>query len=131
MAKYTYTYDFAGGNYNGKTSYSQVYDTAVPSSSILVTPVRSGYKFRWYTIVSSSTGDQLGSNAAGGQQIVVASNLTLRAVWDKIYYIKYKLSGGYFDSNYSYQQEKWYGTNINLREAPKRTGYTFLGWRRQ
>ena len=129
MAKYTYTYDFAGGNYNGKTSYSQVYDTAVPSSSILVTPVRNGYKFRWYTIVSSSTGDQLGSNAAGGQQIVVASNLTLRAVWDKIYYIKYKLSGGYFDSNYSYQQEKWYGTNINLREAPKRTGYTFLGWR--
>ena len=129
LATYIYKYDLAGGLYNNSTTYSQTYNTADPSTSKLITPVRPGYKFRWFTIIQSSTGDQLGQNAAAGQQIVVASNLTLRAVWDKIYYIKYKLSGGYFDSNYTYQQEKWYGTNINLREAPKRTGYTFKGWR--
>ena len=100
MATYTYTYDFAGGTYNGSPTYSQTYNTANPSTSKLVTCIKPGYKFRWYTIVKSSTGDQLGQNAAAGQQIVVASNLTLRAVWDKIYYLNYKLNGGYFDSNY-------------------------------
>ncbi len=129
MATYTYKYDLAGGLYNNSTTYSQTYNTADPSTSTLITPTRPGYKFRWFTIIQSSTGDQLGQNAAAGQQIVVASNLTLRAVWDKLYYIKYNLSGGYFDSNYTYQQEKWYGMNIKLREVPKRTGYTFLGWR--
>ena len=129
MATYTYTYDFAGGTYNGRPTYSQTYNTATPSTSILVTCIKPGYKFRWYTIVKSSTGAQLGQNAAAGQQIVVASNLTLRAVWDKIYYLNYKLNGGYFDSNYTYQQEKWYGKNVTLREAPKRTGYTFKAWR--
>ena len=129
LATYTYTYDFAGGTYNGSPTYSQTYNTANPSTSTLVTCIKPGYKFRWYTIVKSSTGAQLGQNAAAGQQIVVASNLTLRAVWDKIYYLNYKLNGGYFDSNYTYQQEKWYGKNVTLREAPKRTGYTFKGWR--
>ena len=74
MAQYTYTYDLAGGVYNGQTSYSQVFDTSNLASSKLITPTRDGYKLRWFTIVSSSDPSQIGKNAAAGQQIAVAAN---------------------------------------------------------
>lgn len=129
MATYTYTYDLAGGTYNGASTYKQTYDTSNPASSKLITPTRDGYKLRWFTITASSTGDQLGNNAAAGQQITVPSNLTLKAIWDKLHYVDYDLNGGYFDSNWTYRQEKQYGKQISLREAPKRTGYTFKNWK--
>lgn len=129
MAQYTYTYDLAGGVYNGQTSYSQVFDTSNLASSKLITPTRDGYKLRWFTIVSSSDPSQIGKNAAAGQQIAVAANITLRAIWDKQHLIRYELDGGYFASNWTYAQTKNYGSNVTLREAPSRTGYTFGGWR--
>lgn len=129
MAQYTYTYDLAGGVYNGQTSYSQVFDTSNLASSKLITPTRDGYKLRWFTIVSSSDPSQIGKNAATGQQIAVAANITLRAIWDKQHLIRYELDGGYFTSNWTYTQTKNYGSNVTLREAPSRTGYTFGGWK--
>lgn len=129
MAQYTYTYDLAGGIYNGQTSYKQTYDTNNPASSRLITPTRDGYKLRWFTIVSSSDPSQIGKNAAAGQQIAVAANITLRAIWDKQHLIRYELDGGYFASNWTYKQTKNYGSNVTLREAPTRTGYTFGGWK--
>src|SRR5699024_6472548 len=63
------------------------------------------------------------------QQIAVAANITLRAIWDKQHLIRYELDGGYFASNWTYAQTKNYGSNVTLREAPTRTGYTFGGWR--
>ena len=87
MATYIYKYDLAGGLYNNSTTYSQTYNTADPSTSKLITPVRPGYKFRWFTIIQSSTGDQLGQNAAAGHNDVVATNLQLPGVWDNIFFI--------------------------------------------
>ena len=131
MATYTYTYNLAGGTYNGASTYKQTYNTNNPASSKLITPERDGYKLRWFTITASSTGDQLGSNAAPGQQIVVASNLTLTAIWDEVHYIKHDPNGGYYEnsSDWKYSLEKIYGSNVNLLKAPVRTGYDFVNWK--
>ena len=131
MATYKYTYNFAGGNYNGATIYSQIYDTSNLDSSVVVTPSREGYELRWFTITASSDPSQIGLNAAPGQKIGVPANITLTAVWDKVHYLQYDLNGGYYEasSDWKYKQEKKYGSNVSLFKVPLRTGYTFGGWK--
>lgn len=117
--QYTVLYNANGG------SGAPESQTKYPGKNLTlsdVQPVRDGYKFMGWSSSSSAQSVQY----APGALYTTDSNLTLYAVWAKIYYIKYDANGG---SNAPFATQKIHGKSVELSMVkPIRTGYIFGGW---
>lgn len=122
--KHTVAYNGNGGT-NVPPNQTKTYGTAMSISSTI--PTRTGYNFvSWNTKVDGSgTSYNAGANYTPDQN---GGTVTLYAQWTPwVHTISYNGNGG---TNVPANQTKTYGSTIKLSSvAPKRTGYTFTGWK--
>ena len=109
---YTITYDALGGSASA-TTQKVTYDKAPES---FATATREGYKFKGW----SYNGEVLSESALWK----IDGNVTLTAVWAKIYTITLELNGGSLDTTTLTVVE---GEAYNIPK-PTRSGHNFSGW---
>lgn len=99
---YTLTYNANGGS-GGPSSVSDITSTTISSA----VPTRSGYEFLGWSTSSSATS----ASYVAGNSITLNSNITLYAVWRKLYTITYNANGG---SGAPSSQTKTHGAGLTL-----------------
>lgn len=112
--EYKLTYDANGGTVS-ITSDEVVFD----SNYVMPIPTRTGYVFKGWV-------DKSGNSIAQTEKWSVASDLDLKADWEKeVYYITYKdVEAEGNDLDYSYM----IGDPAIKLIRPVKKGYSFLGW---
>ncbi len=125
--EYTITYELNDGDFEIGIADNATNYTVETEPFTLVNPIKETYEFAGWMIKGMEKKmypvvDYCFDTSKGG-------NLTLVATWKaKEYKISYNLDGGafeYVDSNPAFFTN--FEEDIEL-EAPKRAGYTFLGW---
>lgn len=111
--KYIITYD-AGEGTASATTQTVTYDQA-PGS--LATATREGYKFKGW--------EYNGKALSATDLWTIDSNVTLTAVWAKVYTITLELNGGSVDGVTTFTVVE--GEAYSLPK-PKKDWYTFAGW---
>lgn len=99
---YTLTYDANGGS-GAPSVVSDITSTTI-SSTI---PTRSGYEFLGWDTYSYATS----ASYVAGNSITLSSNITLYAVWRKLYTVTYDANGG---SNAPSEAQKKNGQTLTL-----------------
>lgn len=116
---YKVSYDANGGE--GAPDSQRKYEDADLVLSDVV-PARDGYKFLgWATSADASEAEYI-----AGATYSENAELTLYAVWEKIYYITYNANGGEGAPETQIKDK-----NVDLVitiSTPTRVGYKFLGW---
>ncbi|MCQ2120316.1 MAG: InlB B-repeat-containing protein [Fibrobacter sp.] len=122
---YTATFNANGGEFSEgvTTATKQVaYDAAITATDI-TEPTREGYAFKGWALTSDATAaaENLGTmNSTEG--------VTIYAVWQvNQYTITLNANGGTLGTGASPITQE-YGTTIQTRANPTKTGYTFDGW---
>ena len=116
---YKVTYDANGGA--GAPDSQRKYEDADLTLST-VTPTRDGYKFLGWATESDANAVEYIAGATYSEN----AELTLYAVWEKVYYITYNANGGV---NAPETQVKEKNVDIAITIAtPTQVGYKFLGW---
>ncbi len=118
---YTVAYEFNGGTVENSAEYAV--EQVAPGSLITVkeAPTKDGHTFIGW--INGTTTYQ------PNNKIRVDCDITLTAVWQEIvqeYTITYNLNGG-TGTDYA-EQTVPEGTEITIKQAPTRTGYTFIEW---
>jgi len=115
---YTVTFDVAGGNALSPATHSVTFNEKYGEDGSLPTPIRTGYVFAgWYN----------GNDPIDNDSVVItASNHTLTAKWNPIYYtILFDGTGGTVSSS---NIDVTYGTKYGELPVAERYGYNFDGW---
>lgn len=115
---YTIKYDLKGGSgtFNNQTKSHGVNLTLRTGK-----PTKTGYVFKGWALSDGGSVYYQPGGTCGKNE-----NLTLYAVWNDAYTIKYDANGG---SNAPSSQTKEKGVNLTLRTGtPTRDGYIFKGW---
>ena len=118
--KYTVDFDGNGGN-GAPDSQEKTHGTDLALSKMI--PTRTGYDFLgWAESAGAVT-----AKYQPGDKYTIEKEITLYAVWKiKEYSIAYDGNGG---MNVPSAQTKIYGVPLELsKKAPKRDGYSFMGW---
>lgn len=110
------------GYSTGSQSATKLYGQDYTVPSLPSSWARTGYNFTGWNTKQNGTG----TSYAPGATYSTNSNLSLYAQWSVIpYTITYDANGGSDVLSQSYTIE----TNLTLRGASSKTGYTFAGWK--
>ena len=121
---YTVTYNLAGGNSSLPTQAAQNYNQTFTLAAAGTREPNADHA--WAFVAWSDGTNQF---AASSTYRMGTSNITLTAVWIRVFTVKYTMNGAetaapadVFSSD---------GASVTLAGAPVRTGFTFAGWRNQ
>lgn len=113
---YNLTFDAQGGG-----AVSAHNNIAAGTDIELTDTVRAGYTFLGWDTAANGTGTRYTN---GNVFTMPTSNVTLYAIWVQRITVSYNTQGGSSASASSGNL----GSSVNLRNAPTRSGYTFVGW---
>ena len=88
-------------------------------------PIRAGYEFTGWNTKADGTGDAYGANTK------IDHSMTVYAQWKEIaakYTVTYDLNGGNANGKDYSPVTVDSGTEVIVKDAPVRDGYTFTGW---
>ncbi len=107
------TFDSDGGSTVAKQTITDGGKVAKPDD-----PTKTGYNFKhWY--LSTDT-----TKSAYNFDTPVTGNITLKALWKKVYTVTFNSNGGSAVSSETVEE----GNTVSKPSDPTRSGYVFLGW---
>lgn len=124
---YTVTYDANGGVFaNDKTTATVNVNEQSIITAQQADPVREGYEF------SGWARNKSGTKLWYLNTDTVTENVTLYAVWARIFTVKYNANGGEFaNGDDELDIDAANGSYLTVPEKPSRRGYIFDGWATQ
>lgn len=113
---YTLTFNSQGGS-----AVATLTNVAAGTDIEMANTTRTGYTFLGWDTLVNGTGIRYTN---GSIYTMPTSNVTLYAIWIQRITVTYDTQGGSSATATSGNL----GANVNLRGAPTRAGYTFIGW---
>ena len=123
---YTVTYDLAGGNSSLPVQATQNFNQTFTLAAAATRAANTDPVHDWAFVAWSDGSNQY---SAGSTYRMGTSNVTLTAVWIRVFTVKYTMNGAQTAAPADVFSSD--GASVTLAAAPVRTGFTFTGWRNQ
>jgi uncharacterized repeat protein (TIGR02543 family) len=123
---YTISYDLNGGSGTAPTQVNKFYNQTFTLAAAATRADNVNPAYSWAFVAWS---DGINQYQAGSTYRVGTSNITLTAVWIRVFTVKYTMNGA--DTAAPADVFSSAQSSVVLASAPSRAGYTFTGWKDQ